>query len=88
MEKLAGFLLGHKARVLSAALVLALVCGVLSLAVNVSYDLTSYLPDQAPSTRALEALAESSGQGVPNLSVYVPCASVPQASQTWSCRIQ
>ena len=79
MEKLAGFLLGHKARVLSAALVLALVCGVLSLAVNVSYDLTSYLPDQAPSTRALEALAESSGQGVPNLSVYVPCASVPQA---------
>ena len=79
MEKLAGFLLRHKAGVLIAAVALVLVSGAMALLVNVSYDLTSYLPDDAPSTRALEALADSSGQGVPNLSVYVPCSSIPEA---------
>ena len=79
MERLAAFLLRHKAGVLIAAAVLLAVSILLALTVNVSYDLTGYLPDDAPSTRALKALKADGGQGVPNLSVYVPCDSIPEA---------
>ncbi len=62
-----------------AVLILALILCILSLFamqhVKVNYDLASYLPESAPSTKALKLL----GEGLPNLQVYVPDISPQQA---------
>ena len=79
MERIASFLLRHKAGTLVTGIVLSAVCALLMLTVRVNYDLTGYLPDAAPSTRALAVLSESYASGVPNLNVFVPCDSIPEA---------
>ena len=54
MERFSAFVTDHRAPIVGVALVLALLSGIAALFVPINYDLTSYLPESAESTRALE----------------------------------
>jgi hypothetical protein len=47
--------------------------------VRINYNLTDYLPDEAESTRALRVLDQTFAEGIPNLNVYLPDVSIPEA---------
>ncbi|MGN0812479.1 MAG: RND family transporter [Candidatus Coproplasma sp.] len=59
--------------------VLAVVCAVLQVLVNVNYDMTDYLPDDSPSTVAIEVMEEEFDGGIPNARVMVKNVSVAEA---------
>jgi predicted RND superfamily exporter protein len=46
----------------------------------VNFDLTSYLPKEAHSTKSLDLMADAYGTGIPNARLYVEGISLPEAS--------
>lgn len=79
MTMAADFILRHKKAVLIITAVLMLVCAVLSMLVDINYNLTDYLPDDAPSTQAIRTLNESASARIPNLNVCAPVSGMPEA---------
>ena len=61
-------------------LVLALICLVMKQFVAVNYDMNDYLPDDAPSTTALETMEEEFDGAIPNMRVMVPVGNVSEAA--------
>lgn len=57
----------------------ALVCLFLRQFVGVNYDITSYLPDEAASTVALNTMGDEFEGDIPNCRVMVPNVSIAQA---------
>lgn len=55
---------GTAGPVIAIFLICAVVCAVLFLGVEVNYDLTDYLPEDAESTVALDLMMEEFGSGV------------------------
>ncbi len=47
--------------------------------VQVDYDMADYLPDNAPSTQAINVMQKEFNQDVPNARVMIPNVSVPKA---------
>lgn len=78
-ERIAESLLRHKKAILAISLLIAVISAVLMMAVNINYDLSDYLPESAPSTMALAAIEESFGNEIPNLNVYIPDVTIPEA---------
>ncbi|MEI6100518.1 MAG: MMPL family transporter [Eubacteriales bacterium] len=79
MNRFANGILNHRKTVLAVFIIAALVCALLSTMVKINYKLTDYLPDDAPSTKALQVMEKSFNQDLPNTSVYIPNVSVPEA---------
>lgn len=69
----------HKRTVAFTFLGVALVSLFMMAFVNVNYSLSDYLPDDAPSTAALNVLNDSFQEDIPNVSVYIKDVSIPQA---------
>lgn len=61
-----------------ATIVLTLICGILAFNVTVNYDMSKYLPEEAPVVGALDKMTELYGN-LPSVSVYAPCADVAAA---------
>ena len=61
----------HRRPVIAIFLICAVVCAVLFLGIEVNYDLTDYLPEDAESTVALDLMMKEFGSGVPNTRVMV-----------------
>ena len=59
--------------------VLAVICAGLSTLVGVNYQFADYLPDDAPSTKALEIMEEEYSQPIPNMRVVVYDVTIPEA---------
>lgn len=57
----------------------ALICAVLYSAVEVNYDMTDYLPDDAQSTVSLEVMEEGFHGGIPNARVMVQDVTISEA---------
>ena len=49
--------------------------------VKINYSLSDYLPQDAPSTRALDTMQDVFGSGIPNVRLYAEGLSLSQASQ-------
>ncbi|GHU64854.1 hypothetical protein AGMMS49983_11480 [Clostridia bacterium] len=79
MDRISGALIHHKKTVVAVFFVLAIVCAGLYLGVTVNYDLTDYLPEEAPSTRALVIMEEEFEGGLPNARVVFKDVSVSEA---------
>lgn len=79
LEKIAGRVLRHRFLVLGVFTAAALLCALVMGGVRVNYDLADYLPDGAPSTAALEVMDEAFSQAAPNVRVYLPGVSLPEA---------
>lgn len=77
MQRLSELVIKRRKAVLILAVILCVLSVYAMRYVKVNYDIASYLPESAPSTKALKLLDE----GLPNLQVYVPDVSPQQALQ-------
>lgn len=60
-------------------LVLSVICALCKSLVSVNYDMNSYLPDDSPSTIALDIMEEEFDGGIPNARVLIHDLSIPEA---------
>lgn len=81
MERAIKQMLKWRSLVLALFLGGTILCGVLTTMVGINYDLVDYLPDEAPSTIALDVMDESYEKAVPNVRVMVRDVTIPQALQ-------
>lgn len=79
MDKFSAFVTQHRSLVVGVSLALALLSGIAALFVPINYDLTSYLPESAESTRALNEMEAEFTAAVPNARVMVNDVSVEEA---------
>ncbi|MEG1873023.1 MAG: hypothetical protein RR194_03160, partial [Ruthenibacterium sp.] len=81
MHRLPDLILNHKKAIL-ILVAIVLVGSIFGMsATRINYNLADYLSDDAPSTKAMRVLNESFSEGIPNLNVYIPEVSLPQAQQ-------
>ncbi len=69
----------HKKAVLALFILASAVCLVLRGLVVVNYDINEYLPEDSPSTLAIDVMGAEFPGGIPNARVMVPDVTVPQA---------
>ena len=79
MYKLMDKALRHRRIVFAVFIVLTVVFGLIMPGVKVNYNIMDYLPNDAPSTVAINVLESEYAQGIPNVRVMVPDMTVPQA---------
>ncbi len=79
MEHFANKILEHKKSILIVSIAAALLCGALLTMVSVNYNLADYLPEDAPSTVAIDVMNSSFTEGIPNVNVFIPNVSIPEA---------
>lgn len=79
LEKMVKWMLRLRGLVLILFLAAAVLCGIMTFQVRTNYDMIDYLPDEAPSTIALDVMDESYEKSVPNLRVMVRDVSIPEA---------
>ena len=79
MEWLVQRFIHHKKTVTIIFLVAAVICILLSRLVAVNYDMMDYLPEDSPSTTALEIMEEQFEQAPPNVRVMLRGVSIPEA---------
>lgn len=73
------YLLKHKKIIILLFVVLTAVCSLLSLRVGVNYNLMDYLPDESPSTIALNVMNEQFEKGAPNARIMIPDVEISEA---------
>ncbi|MDR3305229.1 MAG: MMPL family transporter [Clostridiales Family XIII bacterium] len=79
MNRLSEPILKHKYLAASIFIAAAAVCAVLWLGVGVNYNMADYLPEDAPSTIAIEVMEKEFTQAVPNARVMVRDVTIPEA---------
>ncbi|NBI63149.1 hypothetical protein D3Z38_08850 [Clostridiales bacterium] len=79
MERLFHGILNHKKIVALVFAVCAVAGAVLSLGVKVNYTFADYLPEDTPSTIALDTMQEEFGSGAPNARLVIDHMSMPEA---------
>lgn len=79
MNKIAGLILKHKGSILIINVLLLAISALLIPMIGVNFNLSDYLPDNAPSTVALSVMEASFSDDIPNVNVYIPDVSIPQA---------
>lgn len=79
MERLFHVILSHKNMVAVIFLLCAAAGAVLSLGVKVNYTFADYLPEDTPSTIALDTMNREFGSGAPNARLMIDHMSIPEA---------
>lgn len=81
MERAANFSLKHRKAVLITFVVLTVICVLLFPLVDINYDMSEYLPDSAPSTKAIQVMKDEFGTAIPSAEVMLPPMSLAEARQ-------
>ena len=79
LKKLAESILRHRKIVLIVFAIVGALCIVAMNLVNINFNMSDYLPDDAPSTVALQTMEENFDESLPNLSIYILNVSIPEA---------
>ena len=79
MDRYTQFILKHRKIIIMVFLLAAVICAGLSTMVGVDYKFADYLPEDAPSTKALNVMEEEYDQTIPNMRVLLYDVSIPQA---------
>ena len=79
MDRYTSFILKHRKMIITVFVVLAVICAGLSTLVGVNYNFADYLPDDAPSTKALNIMEEEYSQPIPNMRVVIYDVTIPDA---------
>ena len=79
MERLIEKILHARWFIIALFAAATVICMFASKAVIVNYDIMDYLPDEAPSTIALDIMDAEYEKSVPNLRVMTPNVSIPDA---------
>lgn len=81
MESFVNKLLHHRKLVMFIMLVCIVVSVLLMPLTTVIYDLSEYVPPEAPSTVALRTMRKEYNEELPNADVMIPAKSIPEALQ-------
>ena len=79
MDHYTKFILKHRKMIIVVFVMLAVICTGLSMLVGVNYSFADYLPEDAPSTKALDIMEEEYSQPIPNMRVVIYDVSIPDA---------
>ena len=79
MDGITNSIVKYRKTIIVFFIILVLICGILSLFVDVNYNLVDYLPKEAQSTMALEIMKEEFDESLPNASVMVKNVSLMEA---------
>ncbi len=79
MERFADFIVGQKKRIVLVFLLLAVICIILQLFVQVNYNMVDYLPPDAQSTTGLAIMGEEFDTDIPNTNVMIRDVSLMEA---------
>ena len=79
MDRYTQFILKHRKIIIMVFLLAAVICAGLSTMVGVDYKFADYLPEDAPSTKALNVMEEEYDKTIPNIRVLLYHVSIPQA---------
>lgn len=79
MNRYTQFILKHRKIIIIVFLLAAVICVGLSTMVGVNYKFADYLPEDAPSTKALDVMKEEYDQTIPNMRVLIYDVSIPLA---------
>lgn len=79
MKPYSEFVIDHRVPIIIVILVIAVVCGVLMTQVQINYNMADYLPEDSPSTIAIDAMKEQYTGGIPNARIMVEDISIPDA---------
>ncbi len=79
MDHYTKFILKHRKMIIFVFLILTVICAGLSTMVGVNYNFADYLPEDAPSTKALDIMEEEYSQPIPNMRVVIYDVSIPDA---------
>ena len=77
MQRFSRTVISRRKEILVITVLLCIFSAVAAMRVNVNYDMASYLPKDAPSTRALRLVSAK----IPNLQVYLPGLAIGQVAQ-------
>ncbi len=78
MNKIADFIVKQKKFLVGFVLLLTVICTVCFFRVNINYNMTDYLPEDANSTVALDTLTQEFGEAVPNCNVMIKDVSIQE----------
>ena len=79
MNKIFKKIVDHLKLIISVFLIAAVVCGVCRQFVAVDYDMNDYLPEESPSTVALDTMQSEYSGGIPNARVMVSDVTISEA---------
>ena len=79
MNHYTSFILKHRKWIITVFLITTVICTALSTLVGVNYNFADYLPDDAPSTTALNTMEEEYDQPIPNMRVVIYDVTIPEA---------
>lgn len=79
MHRIADSILEHKKRILIISIILVVVSAALMPMIGINFNLSDYLPGDAPSTMALDIMEDSFPDGIPNVKLAIPNVSIPEA---------
>ena len=79
MERAFRVILNHKKTVVLLFLICAMAGAILSIGVKVNYTFADYLPEDSPSTIALNTMNREFGGGAPNARLVVNDLTIPEA---------
>ena len=79
MDHYTRFILKHRKMIIIVFLIVTVICAGLSTLVGVNYNFADYLPEDAPSTNALNVMEEEYSQPIPNMRVVIYDVSIPDA---------
>ncbi|NLC41138.1 MAG: hypothetical protein GX763_09515, partial [Clostridiaceae bacterium] len=78
-DKIINGIVKHHKLVIIIFTILAAISVFLSTGVKTNFDLSSYIPEEADSTAALEKMQEEFGEALPNVEVAMPDMTVSEA---------
>lgn len=79
MQSVSRVIIRHRKAVLILVVAAAVICAVLSFGVPVNYSFSDYLPENAPSTKALSVLSEEFNDAVPNARVMLKGVTIQES---------
>lgn len=79
MKKIAEGIVRYRTWILLLFVGLTILCGLLIPLVQINYNLSDYVPANAPSTRAMHIMEEEFDEAIPNARVLIPNMSVQEA---------
>ncbi len=82
MHKVAEFIVEHSKLLLVLFGILTVLGGLLTLIVPINYNMAAYVPKDAPSSVAINVMAEEFDDAIPNARVYVPALTLTEALET------
>lgn len=79
MEKFYELVIRHRKIIFAVFIGIAVICAMAKKFVSVNYDMNAYLPEDSPSTVALDVMEDEFDGGIPNARVLVYDVTVPEA---------